>query len=186
MRLSLVATICLTALTGPVSVVVAQTNATLDTSLVAARGDKTGGAAAQNPSPAKPESLYDRIWRFSEWYRNEDNRFLQRLRFRGRYQQDFATVDADQGDHEEWNVRRLRMGLQAYIFGSLLLHAEVDLNPQEADPVYVRFTDMYAEWSTRPELVVTVGKQSIPYTMDGATSSRELIAIDRGALANNI
>ena len=73
------------------------------------------------------------------------------MRFRGRYQQDFATVDADQGDHEEWNVRRLRSGLQAYMFGSLLLHAEVDLNPQEADPVYVRFTDMYAEWTVRPE-----------------------------------
>jgi phosphate-selective porin OprO/OprP len=130
--------------------------------------------------------MYDRIWRFREWYRNDDNRVLQRLRFRGRYQQDYAIVDADQGEHEEWNVRRLRMGLQAYMFGSLLLHAEVDLNPQEADPVYVRFTDLYAEWTIRPELVVTAGKQSVPYTVDGATSSRELIAIDRSNLANNI
>jgi phosphate-selective porin OprO/OprP len=34
--------------------------------------------------------------------------------------------------------------------------------------------------------VVTAGKQSVPFTSDGATSSRELITIDRSALANNI
>jgi phosphate-selective porin OprO/OprP len=189
MRYPLVAVVCLIPLTGHVPVVAAQTTTPIKTALVVKRSDApadNSGELAQEPSTTKPESVYDRIWRFREWYRDEDNGVIQRLRFRGRYQQDFATVDADQGEHEEWNVRRLRMGLQAYMFGSLLLHAEVDLNPQEADPVYVRFTDMYAEWSTRPELVVTVGKQSIPYTMDGATSSRDLIAIDRGALANNL
>jgi phosphate-selective porin OprO/OprP len=189
MRVSLVATICLSALTGHASAVLAQTTATTNTTLVVKRPEtatETGGESAQNPSTAKPESVYDRIWRFREWYRNDDNRVIQRLRFRGRYQQDFATVDADQGDHEEWNVRRFRMGLQAYMFGSLLLHAEVDLNPQEANPVYVRFTDMYAEWTVRPDVILTFGKQSIPYTVDGANSSRELIAIDRGALAQNL
>jgi phosphate-selective porin OprO/OprP len=189
MRVSLVATICLTALTGQASGALGQTLAATATPLVVKRPDTTTDTPsepAQNPSTAKPESVYDRIWRFREWYRNDDKRVLQRLRFRGRYQQDFATVDADQGDHEEWNVRRLRMGLQGYMFGALLLHAEVDLNPQEANPVYVRFTDMYAEWTMRPEVILTFGKQSIPYTVDGANSSRELMAIDRGALANNL
>jgi len=189
MRIPLVAMVCLTTITGQVSVVAAQTTAPITPPVVVTRSETSsdnGSEAAQDPGTAKPESVYDRIWKFREWYRNDNNRVLQRLRFRGRYQQDFATVDADQGDHEEWNVRRLRMGLQATMFGSLLLHAEVDLNPKEANPVYVRFTDMYAEWSTRPELVLTLGKQSMPYTADGATSSRELIAIDRGALANNL
>jgi phosphate-selective porin OprO and OprP len=189
MRIPLVAMACVTALTGHTSVVVAQVTGPIKPSVVIKRSDTAsdnGGEPAQDPGAAKPESVYDRIWKFREWYRNEDNRVIQRLRFRGRYQQDFATVDADQGDHEEWNVRRLRMGLQATMFGSLLLHAEVDLNPQEANPVYVRFTDLYAEWSTRPELVVTVGKQGISFTVDGATSSRDLIAIDRSNLTNNI
>jgi phosphate-selective porin OprO/OprP len=189
MRYPVVAVVCLIPLTGHVPVVVAQTTTPIKTALVVKRSDApadNSGEPAQDPGTATPESVYDRIWRFREWYRNDDNRVFQRLRFRGRYQQDFATVDADQGDHEEWNVRRLRMGLQAYMFGSLLLHAEVDLNPQEANPVYVRFTDMYAEWTARPEVVLTFGKQSIPYTVDGATSSRELIAIDRSPLANNL
>src|SRR5262245_57440547 len=150
MRIHPVAVVCLMAVTGHASLVTAQTTAAITPSVVIKRSETSSDSAgepAQDPGTAKPESVYDRIWKFREWYRNDDNSVLQRLRFRGRYQQDFATVDADQGDHEEWNVRRLRMGLQASMFGSLLLHAEVDLNPQEANPVYVRFTDMYAEWT---------------------------------------
>ena len=30
------------------------------------------------------------------------------------------------------------------------------LNPQEADPVYLRFTDSYLEWAARPQLAVTI------------------------------
>ena len=145
-----------------------------------------GTSTAQDSSTAKPGSVYDRIWKLTEWYRNDSNPVIQRLRFSGRYQQDYATVDADQGDHDEWNVRRMRMGLRANLFRSLTLHGEVDLNPQEADPVYVRFTDLYLEWSTRPQLALTIGKQSVPFTADGTTSSKELVAIDRSNLANNI
>ena len=152
------------------------------------RGAETGdrGETAQDSATAKPESVYDRVWRLTEWYRDDRNPVIQRLRFSGRFQQDYATVDADQGDHDEWNVRRMRMGLRANLFRSLTLHGEVDLNPQEADPVYVRFTDLYLEWSTRPQLAVTIGKQGVPFTADGTTSSKELLAIDRSNLANNI
>ena len=34
--------------------------------------------------------------------------------------------------------------------------------------------------------MLTVGKQSAPFTVDGATSSRELLTIDRSNLANNL
>ena len=37
-----------------------------------------------------------------------------------------------------------------------------------------------------PQFVLTVGKQSVPFTLDGATSSRDLLTIDRSNLANNI
>jgi phosphate-selective porin OprO/OprP len=50
----------------------------------------------------------------------------------------------------------------------------------------VRFTDLYGQWTHNPRLVVTVGKHAAPFTLEGATSSRELITIDRSNLANNI
>jgi len=147
---------------------------------------REGEPAQESSAGAKPASVYDRIWKFFEWYRNDSNRVLQRLRFSGRYQHDYSTLESDQGDSSEWNVRRMRMGLRANLFRTITLHGEVDLNPQEADPVYVRLTDMYVEWSRSDRLAVTVGKQSIPFTADGATSSRELLAIDRSNLTNNL
>jgi len=145
-------------------------------------------AAGQTPaaSAQKPESIYDRIWKFTEIYDDSSNPVVQRVLFTGRFHQDFAMVDADQGDHNEANLRRLRLGPRVTLFKKLLLHAEVELNPQERDPTYVRFTDLYGQWTQNPQVVVTLGKQAVPFTLEGATSSRELLTIDRSNLANNI
>ena len=140
----------------------------------------------QKPAP-KPPSNYDKIWpKFTDWYSDKENRVVQRILFTGRFQVDYADVDADQGNHSEWNVRRLRLGPRITFFRDYLFHAEVELNPQEQDPFYVRFTDAYVQWQKHPRAVITVGKQGVPFTQEGATSSRELVTIDRSNLANNI
>ena len=87
---------------------------------------------------------------------------------------------------DEWNVRRLRVGPRITLFRRLTLHTEVELDPQRHDPAYVRFTDFYVMWAKNPRMVLTVGKQGAPFTLDGATSSRELLTIDRSNLANNM
>ena len=58
-------------------------------------------------------------------------------------------IDADQGDLDEWNVRRMRLGPRVTLFRTFTLHGEVELNPQERDPFYVRFTDLYLQWSKK-------------------------------------
>jgi phosphate-selective porin OprO/OprP len=80
----------------------------------------------------------------------------------------------------------MRLGLRVTLFRSFAVHGEVDLNPQEHDPLYVRATDLYLQWSRDSRITATIGKHSVPFTMDGATSSRELLAIDRSNLSNNI
>jgi phosphate-selective porin OprO/OprP len=140
---------------------------------------------AQKPT-ADEESTYDRIWKFAEWYENDSAPVVQRVLFSGRYQHDFATIDADEGDLHEWNVRRMRLGVRSTLFHTFTLHGEVDLNPQERDPLYARVTDLYLQWSRSPRLALTVGKHSVPFTLDGATSSKELLTIDRSNLANNV
>jgi phosphate-selective porin OprO/OprP len=135
---------------------------------------------------AKRPSVYDRIWKFAEWYVDDSNPVIQRVLFSGRYQHDFATLEADEGEHDEWNVRRMRLGSRVTLFRSFLLHVEADFNPQEHDPFYVRLTDAYLQWSKSGRLALSIGKQSVPFTMDGATSSKELIAVDRSNLTNNM
>ncbi len=157
-------------------------------------------AAAQTPAPAAPAppssqskpaaqapSNYDKIWgSFTEWYRDDSNPVVQRILLSGRFHYDYAVINADQGDHDEWNVRRLRIGPRITLFRTLTVHSEIELDPQRRDPFYVRFTDFYVQWTKSGRMVLTVGKQSAPFTVDGATSSREVLTIDRSNLANNL
>lgn len=147
---------------------------------LAAESGQAAGANARKPS------VYDRIWKNFTLYDDDENRVIQNLALSGRFQVDYADVDADQGDHDEWNIRRFRFGAKAQLFQRFTVHGEVELNPQERDPLYVRITDLYLEWNRSDRLVATIGKHAAPFTMDGATSSKELLAIDRSNLTNNL
>jgi phosphate-selective porin OprO/OprP len=138
------------------------------------------------PGPAHAQSTYDDIWGFAEWYRNDQNEAVQSVLFSGRFQYEFASVDADEGTHDEWNVRRMRLGVKTELFNQLTVHIEADFNPQERDPFYKRLTDTYIEWEASDAFALTVGKQGVPFTMDGSTSSKELLTLDRSNLANNL
>jgi phosphate-selective porin OprO/OprP len=144
-------------------------------------------ASAQQADTRKAPSTYDRIWaNLTEWYDDKENPVVQRVLFTGRFQHDLAMVEADQGDWRESNIRRVRFGARVTMFRDFLVHTEMEVNPQERNPFYQRLTDAYVAWQKHPKAVVTVGKQSIPFTQEGATSSRELLTIDRSNLANNI
>ena len=163
-------------------------------SIVAALAVLLGLAAAahaqtaQAAGAAKPEaSTYDRIWAaFTQVYKDDSNPVVQQVLFTGRYQHDFAAIDADQGDLDEWNVRRMRLGPRITLFRKFLVHAEVEVNPQERNPFYMRFTDAYLQWNKSSRVVMTFGKQGVPFTNEGATSSKELLTIDRGSIGTNI
>jgi phosphate-selective porin OprO/OprP len=144
-------------------------------------------SSAQGSTEQKQPSTYDRIWtRLTNWYDDKENPVVQRVLFTGRFHHDLAMVEADQGDWRESNIRRVRFGTRVTMFRDFLAHAEVEVNPQEREPFYLRMTDAYLAWQKHPKSVVMVGKQSIPFTQEGATSSRELVTIDRSNLANNI
>ena len=143
--------------------------------------------AAQAPAAKEQPSIYDRIWAdFTQWYRNDKNPVVQQVLFTGRFHHDFATVSADEGDHDESNIRRVRFGPRVTLFRKFLLHAEVEVNPQEREPLYMRFTDAYLQWNKSSALVMTFGKHAAPFTNEGATSSKELLTIDRGMIGQNI
>lgn len=143
-------------------------------------------ASAQGTEKDAP-STYDKVWTaLTNWYDNKENPVVQRVVFTGRFHHDFAMVDADQGEHNESNIRRVRFGARVTMFRDYLVHTEVEINPQEREPLYTRLTDAYVAWQKYPKSVITVGKQSLPFTQEGATSSRELLTIDRSNLANNI
>ena len=137
-------------------------------------------------APAQSSETYDDIWQFANWYDNDANPNIQSVQFSGRFQYEYATVDGDQGSHSEWNVRRMRLGVKTELFGQITLHFEGEFNPQEVDPFYKRLTDFYVGWGRSESLGLKFGKQSVAFTAEGSTSSKELITIDRSNLANNM
>lgn len=143
-------------------------------------------ASAQSAAQQTP-STYEKVWaKVTDLYNDKQNPVVQRVLFTGRWQHDLAIVDTDARTYNESNIRRVRFGPRITFFRDYLFHAELEVNPQERNPFYVRFTDLYVAWQKNPKSVIQVGKQSIPFTQEGATSSKELITIDRSNLANNI
>ena len=132
---------------------------------------------------ASEESMWDRIWGYSELYKNPDNKVIQSLNFTGRYQADYAWIDDPH--YSDLSTRRFRLGAKAKMFQDFTVHAEVDIAPED-DPLYNRLTDAYIAWSGLEDIEITLGKQSAPFTLDGSTSSKRLLTIDRSNVANNL
>ncbi|MDZ4288616.1 MAG: porin [Prosthecobacter sp.] len=154
------------------------------TALPALAGDATAPSIAPAPAPSK--SVYDQIWGMAKLYKNEDNPFLQEFAIVGRQQNEWYNFNALQGhDDDAWVNRRSRIGFKAKMFETITLHAEADLNFDDPTPLYNKLTDAYIRWSPSKAFNLTVGKQGVKFTLDGATSSTALITIDRSAIGTN-
>ena len=151
-------------------------------------------AAAEKPkTEAKEKSVFDKLWDYPTLYRNKDSDFLNEFRIVGRAQFDMYDLNSNLGSDQDWVVRRLRIGAKATLFHKLDLHVEADFNPQNlngalyvGDVGYQRLTYAYAAWRFSDAAKLMVGKQSVKFTLDGGTSSLELITVDRSNLAYNL
>lgn len=129
---------------------------------------------------------FDKLWSQTQLYTGDPDSFFQSVQLSGRLQLDLAYVDGGEDDHGEFNVRRFRFGFKTVFLEDFTLHVEGEFNPQEADPVYTRLTDTYLAWSPGAHVQLTVGKHSAGFTLDGMTSSKRLLTIDRSNLTNNL
>lgn len=132
------------------------------------------------------ESGYDRVWNHQRLYEGGSDSFFQSFVLSGRFQLDYAFLEEGQRSHDEFNLRRLRLGFKTTFLNDFTLHVEGEFNPQEADPLYQRLTDAKVAWKANDATRLIVGKHSAGFTLDGLTSSKRLITIDRNNLTNNI
>src|SRR5688572_1022721 len=82
-------------------------------------------AAAQTATSKEVPSAYDMAWkRFTEIYVDDSNPVVQRVLLSGRFHYDFAEVAPEnESNHDEWNVRRLRVGPRITLFRKFTLHS---------------------------------------------------------------
>jgi phosphate-selective porin OprO/OprP len=140
------------------------------------------GSAVQAQSGTES---FDQLWSRTRLYASSDT-FIRSVQLSGRFQVDQAYVDSGDEEHSETNLRRMRLGVKVAFLDHFRLHAEAEYDPQDGEPVYQRLTDTYVAWSPSDALELTVGKQGAAFTLDGMTSSKDLLTIDRSNLANNI
>lgn len=134
----------------------------------------------------KEESIYDKIWSLATLYKNKENPIIQEISLSGRAQFEYFSVDSNQGDADDWEVRRLREGIKIKFLNKWMLHTEAAFDADNPNPFYTKLTDAYLQYTHNEALVFAVGKQSVKFGLDGGTSSKELITIDRSNLANNL
>ena len=130
---------------------------------------------------------FDKVWRYATLYENEDNRFVQKFALSGRLQLDAAWFDANEGDYNDVLWRRFRFGFKSDLFRNWVLHLEGDFDHNnKLGEAYSRLTDAYIGWSPKDNLTIKALKQSAGFTLDGATSSKKLLTMQRDNLTNNL
>lgn len=139
-------------------------------------------AAAQEPDTID----YDRLWSYGQLYSGGPDAPVENIVLSGRFQVDQPYVDSEGNSYSNTDIRRFRFGFMAQFLENFTLHAEGDFQPTGGNLGYRRLTDAYLAWSPNDALQLKVGKHSAPFTMDGQTSSKRLITIDRNNLTNNI
>ena len=130
---------------------------------------------------------YDQLWSHFTLYESEDDGFIRSFALSGRLQGDLAWVDADEGDFDDELWRRFRFGFKSELANDWLvqLEADFDLN-QGKDDIYSRLTDAYVGWNPDDTLDLRFLKHSAGFTLDGATSSKKLLTMERNNLTNNL
>lgn len=132
------------------------------------------------------DSGYDRLWSHADLYGAQEG-FLRDLALSGRLQADASHFDADEGDFDDLSWRRFRFGFTAAFAGSWTaqLEGDFDLNESAGD-WYNRLTDAYIGWQPDDARDLRILKHSAGFTLDGATSSKKLLTLQRNNLTNNL
>lgn len=136
---------------------------------------------------ADEESGYDRFWRHATLYENADEGLVRSVALSGRLQAEAMYFDADQEHFDDSTWRRFRFGFKAKFAGDWVaqLEGDFDLNESFGD-WYTRLTDAYIGWQPDESRDLRILKHSAGFTLDGATSSKKLLTLQRNNLTNNL
>ena len=133
------------------------------------------------------KSAYDSAWNRVVFYDEPNSNTLKKFAFTGRLQGDYYNFDSsDWGSDSDFSWRRFRVGFKASFFDGLTLHSEADMSLNDPAPLYKKLTDSNLAWASPSGMTIKVGRQSAPFTLDGATSSKKLYTLERSKISGNL
>jgi phosphate-selective porin OprO and OprP len=134
--------------------------------------------------PADASTWMDKVWGLATLYKSDDG-FLNELSLTGRYHGQFWNADADDGDDNDWDNRRFRLGSRAYFLDRKFeLKAEIFSDLNSGGDFYEGLTEAYIAWHASDAFNLTVGKQKPRFGWEWTMSSRVIPTFERSALIN--
>lgn len=152
--------------------------------LAAALAAQSATPPAAEPSPRKPAP--EPFPNLGLLYRDDAASGLNELWVLGRYHGQYHWSNGGAEDDEGWDNRRFRLGTQFRMFKNLTVHAQsvsTD-DPNDFDPEYNGFTELWVGWRFDEAFMLTVGQQKHRFTHDRNVSSRYISYLERSQLTN--
>lgn len=162
------------------------------TALLGAAGQAAAGTASKEvipepPVESKPVSLCDQIFGIPTLYKNPDNPIIQRFAIRGRYQGQYYYNDANTGDVEDWENRRIRLGADLDFLQNFAFSTRFNIKRNSSQDRFFQDVDsMELEWKIAPEFNLTFGKQKPTLTQEYRTSSSRILTFERALITNTV
>ena len=129
---------------------------------------------------------FDKAWDYFKLYES-DQGLVRSFDLSGRLQAESYWFDADEGDADDMTWRRFRFGFKSRLAGDMVVQLEGDFDLNEgSEDWYTRLTDAYVGYNPGDHLDLRVLKHSLGFTLDGATSSKKLLTLQRNNLTNNL
>ena len=134
-----------------------------------------------------PQSVYERIWDAAYLYGNEDNPTIQSFSLIGRYHGQFWSVNADQGNAQDWENRRMIVGFSSKWFSNITVQAQMFLKSGSGTH-YNGLYEAFLKWSLSGSVKsVSIGRLDYLFTgYERSSSSKKINAIERGLLVNQV
>ena len=136
--------------------------------------------------PALANETLDDLWSKSRLYQS-DTGVLRSFDLSGRLQYDYVHVDASDQHYEDGVWRRFRLGIKSRLGDAWTFNLEADFDlDDDFHSDYSRLTDLWIGWDFTQDWQLRLLKQSAGFTLDGTTSSNNLLTPERNNLANNL
>jgi phosphate-selective porin OprO and OprP len=149
-------------------------------------------AAAQDVEPTtfwkriQDKGLYERLWEAARLYENEDNSVIQAFSIIGRYNGQYWSVNADQGNASGWENRRIYAGAEAVLFHDFTVQAQMKFS-EDFDPIYDGLYQAFVKWSPDEAFSLSAGRVDFSFAgLERSISSTKIATFERGLLVNQL
>lgn len=155
---------------------------------------QAGTIATDSKTPAEvapaEKSLCDKIFGLGQIYKDDTNPIIEEFDFTGRFQMDYFNVDSSHGNNDFFEIRRFRLGEDAFFFNRHLeIKADLDtaLRSYNKDTLfYNRMTNLWAKFHLDDTFNVRLGKVEPKFGYDREVSDTLQPFFERSFFDDNV